>query len=234
MAFDLADALNWYVVFLFSTSFHEAAHAWMASRLGDDTARAGGQVSLNPEPHIRRAPVGMILVPLLSYFTSGSLIGWANAPYNAGWARAFPRRCALMALAGPVSNLLLVFLAVLLARVGVEWGVFQINPGAGYGGLIVAKVGMSGISVFAAKLLGIAFRLNLLLAVFNLLPLPPLDGGNLPLFVLPRAWAQRYWEAIQNPSTAWIGMLIAYRLMDFVLPITQRVAMFLLSEVSSR
>jgi len=76
----LGDGLMWYAVFLFSTVCHEAAHAWSASKLGDDTAKQGGQVSLNPVPHIRREPFGMVLVPLLSWFMGGWLIGWASAP----------------------------------------------------------------------------------------------------------------------------------------------------------
>jgi hypothetical protein len=114
----------WYGVFLFSTVAHEAAHAWSALKLGDDTAAKGGQVSLNPWPHVRREPFGMIVVPLLSWFLGGWMIGWASAPYNPEWAKQYPRRAALMALAGPTANLLLVLAAALLIRVGIEWQVF--------------------------------------------------------------------------------------------------------------
>src|SRR5690242_21552184 len=99
MQSSMADGFVWYGAFLFSTICHEAAHAWSALRLGDDTAARGGQVSLNPWPHVRREPVGMVIVPLLSWFAAGWMIGWASAPYDRTWARQFPRRAALMAVA---------------------------------------------------------------------------------------------------------------------------------------
>src|SRR5690349_10328888 len=81
-----------YVAFLFSTTCHEAAHALVAKIGGDDTAFACGQVSLNPVPHIQREPVGMVVVPILSLIATGSLFGWASAPYNPDWERRHPRR----------------------------------------------------------------------------------------------------------------------------------------------
>ncbi len=102
------DGLVWYVVFLFSTSLHEAAHAWAAQRGGDPTAYLGGQVSLDPRPHIRREPFGMLLLPLFTAVTSGWPIGYASAPYDPVWAANHPRRAAWMSLAGPAANLLLV------------------------------------------------------------------------------------------------------------------------------
>lgn len=81
----------WYIVFLFSTTVHEAAHALVALKLGDDTAHRGGQVTLDPTPHVRREPFGMVVVPLLSYFLGGWMVGWASAPYDPEWARRYPR-----------------------------------------------------------------------------------------------------------------------------------------------
>jgi Zn-dependent protease len=98
----------WYVIFLFATTLHETAHAWAALRLGDATAYRGGQVSLEPWPHIRREPVGMVLLPVVSFLATGWPLGWASAPYERDWADRWPRRAALMALAGPTANLLLV------------------------------------------------------------------------------------------------------------------------------
>jgi hypothetical protein len=98
---DLAGGLQWFLVFIFSTSWHEAAHAWVAHKLGDSTAYEGGQVSLDPTPHIRREPIGMVVVPIISYLIGGWMIGWASAPYDPRWANQYPRRAALMALAGP-------------------------------------------------------------------------------------------------------------------------------------
>src|SRR5688572_25160812 len=112
-------AAAWFVVFLFSTTLHEASHAFAAQRLGDVTAYGGGQVTLNPLPHIRREPLGMVVVPLLSFFLSGWMFGWASAPYDPIWAQRSPKRAALMALAGPLSNLLLVLIAGTVLRVGL-------------------------------------------------------------------------------------------------------------------
>src|SRR6185436_16732180 len=105
---NIADALTYFVVFLFSTTLHEAVHAWAAFRGGDPTAYHGGQVSLDPRPHIKREPFGMLILPLISSVTSGWPIGFASAPFDPTWALRHPRRAAWMALAGPGANLALV------------------------------------------------------------------------------------------------------------------------------
>ncbi|HEX7241363.1 MAG TPA: hypothetical protein VF263_13895, partial [Longimicrobiaceae bacterium] len=92
---DLAQGLTYYIVFLFSTTLHEAAHAWAAYRGGDPTAYHGGQVSLDPRPHIRREPVGMVLLPVVSVLLSGWPFGFASAPYDPNWAVRHPKRAAL-------------------------------------------------------------------------------------------------------------------------------------------
>src|ERR1700682_2329265 len=118
----------WYVAFLFSTTCHEAAHAFVAKRGGDKTASEGGQVSLNPIPHIRREPFGMVLVPLLSYFINQSMIGWASAPFDPEWERRHPRRAGWMALAGPAANFSLMLLAAIGLRVGAQAGWLHRDP----------------------------------------------------------------------------------------------------------
>jgi len=80
----------WYLAFLFSTTLHEASHALVALKLGDDTAHRGGQVTLDPIPHIQREPVGMVVVPIVSYLLGGWMIGWASAPYDPEWAGRNP------------------------------------------------------------------------------------------------------------------------------------------------
>src|SRR6266852_7405402 len=107
----LVDGILWYVVFLFSTTLHEASHALTAFRLGDRTAYEGGQVTLDPIPHMKREPIGTIVVPIISYAVGGWMIGWASVPYNFQWALTYPKRAAKMALAGPAANLLLVVLS---------------------------------------------------------------------------------------------------------------------------
>src|SRR5204862_4039055 len=84
----------WYVVFLFSTTCHEASHALAAKIGGDDTAARGGQVSLNPVPHIQREIFGMVVVPILALFLGGAMIGWASAPFDPDWQRRYPKRAA--------------------------------------------------------------------------------------------------------------------------------------------
>lgn len=206
---DLAEGGLWYLVFVGSTVCHEAAHAWSALKLGDDTASRGGQVSLNPWPHVRREPFGMVVFPILSWLVGGWLFGWASAPYNVDWARRYPRRAALMALAGPGANLALVLAAALLIRVGVEWHVFAAPYSLGLSRIVVAAD--DGLLAFAAHALSVVFSLNLLLCVFNLLPLPPLDGSSLPLLALPEAAARRYFDALRSPILRLVGFLIIMR-----------------------
>ncbi len=117
----------WYVCFLFALTCHEAAHALAAKIGGDETAARGGQVTLNPLPHIQREPVGTIVVPFLSFMISGWMLGWASAPYDPVWAERYPKRAAWMALAGPVANFALVILAALFIHLGIGAGVFP-NP----------------------------------------------------------------------------------------------------------
>ena len=93
-----------YVVFLLSTTCHEASHSLVAKWGGDTTALEGGQVSLNPLPHIKREPFGMVVMPLLGIATGTGLIGWASAPYNPEWAQKHPKHAARMSLAGPAAN----------------------------------------------------------------------------------------------------------------------------------
>ena len=173
MKFELADAINWYVAFLFSICCHEAAHAWAASLLGDDTARRAGQVTLDPTPHIKRAPFGTVVLPLLSFLFSGSIIGWAHAPYDPAWAQKYPRRCMLMSMAGPLANLAIALLALLLIRVGCEWDLLRVTASAPLSQMVSAAGNSAGICSFAAKILSITYKLNVLLCVFNLIPFPP-------------------------------------------------------------
>ncbi len=179
---NLTGILYWFPAFLISTTFHEAAHAWAAMLGGDLTAYRGGQVSLNPIAHIRREPVGMLIVPLITSLTSGWAMGWASAPYDPAWAEAHPRRAAWMAAAGPGANLLLALVAFALLKVGLATSAFGIPETVGLSRLVAAPDGAWGV---AATALSVMLSLNLLLAVFNLIPLPPLDGATAIGLVLP-------------------------------------------------
>src|ERR1700744_4619244 len=99
-----------YVVFLFSTTCHEASHALVAKWGGDATAALNGQVTLNPIPHIRREFWGMVIIPIAAFLFMGQMIVWASAPFDPAWERRFPKRAALRALAGPAANFILMFI----------------------------------------------------------------------------------------------------------------------------
>lgn len=201
----------WYVVFVFSTTLHEGAHALAAMRMGDPTAYLGGQVSLNPAPHIQREPFGMVVVPLLSFFLMGGqwMIGWASAPYDPRWAERYPKRSAWMAAAGPAANLALVLLAGVLMRLGLASGFFTRPERLSFSGLVAGSGGAG--SEGAALVLSILFLLNLVLFLFNLLPLPPMDGSAVVQLFLSDSAARSYQAFLRQPMWALVGLVLAWR-----------------------
>lgn len=204
--------LTWFVVFLFSTTLHEAGHAFAAWRLGDPTAYEGGQVSLNPLPHIQREPFGMILVPLITFALNGWMMGWASAPYDPSWAHNHPKRAGVMAMAGPAGNLLLVLLSGVLIRVGIATGWLYVPDSLSFTQIVAGHGWAEG----AAVPLSILFMLNLLLFVFNLLPVPPMDGSAiLPMFLSDSA-NYRYQEILHMPMLSLIGLLIAWKVFPYI------------------
>lgn len=205
---DLAVGLIWYVVLLFSMTVHEAGHAWAAARGGDLTAYLGGQVSLDPMPHLRREPFGMVLVPILSFAMSGFMIGWASTPYDPRWAYAFPRRAAWMAAAGPAANLLVVVLAGVGIRAGMLAGAIEPAYVGSFTDLVIGVDGGFGDSV--ALFLSLLFMLNLLLLVFNLIPVPPLDGSSIIGLLLPDEATRKVQEFFAQPFLAIFGILFAW------------------------
>jgi Zn-dependent protease len=203
----------WYVVLLFSTTCHEAAHALAAKLGGDLTAFHGGQVSLDPIPHIRREPFGMVVFPILSYVFGGWMMGWASAPYDPLWAQRHPRRAAWMSLAGPGANFALSILAALLIHAGIWIGVFDHPESANFAHIVHGVT--PGIATGAASVLSILFSLNLLLGFFNLLPLPPLDGfGAVGLFLSEDAAGRFHAFGQQMRAFSMIGLLVAWRIFD--------------------
>lgn len=206
----LAEGMLWYIVFLFSTTCHEAAHALMALKLGDRTAYEGGQVTLDPRPHIQREPVGTVIFPILSFLMGGWMIGWASAPYDPYWALRYPKRSALMAFSGPLTNLALVLLAFLGIRAGIAADVLYAPDSIGFSQVTAAA--NAGVWIPVAKLLSIFFSLNLILCVFNLLPLPPLDGSGVVPLLLEDSMAREYLNFIHNPSFMFIGLFLAWQI----------------------
>jgi Zn-dependent protease len=198
----------WFVAFLFSTTVHEAMHALAAYRGGDPTAYHGGQVSLSPVPHIRREPVGMLVVPLLTALSQGWAIGWASTPYDPRWAARYPKREALMAAAGPAGNLIIAAAALVLLRIGLGAGWFTAPDSVNFDSLVA---GPSGAPSFPGVVLSIFVVLNVLLAVFNMIPLPPLDGASVIGVFLPANLSQRMRELSGTPMFQLAGLLIAWR-----------------------
>src|SRR5882724_1209686 len=177
-----------YVLFVFSTTCHEAAHAFAAQRGGDDTAYSLGHVTLDPMPHIQRSPWGMVVAPLIGLYTMGWPLGWASVPYDPRWGQRYPLRAALMSLAGPFANFSLAFLSLATLRVLVETGVFHLSPTGARSGFVFLSEGVALNSPLAALayLLSKLVTLNLLLGTFNLMPFPPLDGAGVPEGLSPR------------------------------------------------
>ena len=197
----------WLVVFVISITVHEAAHAWAAYLGGDPTAYQGGQVSLNPLPHMRREPFGMVLMPLLSTFANGFPIGWASTPYDPRWEERHPRRAAWMAAAGPAANLALALVALVGLRIGLESGAF-VSPGQ----LDATRLVMSDTNWIdgLGRFLSMTLVLNTILCLFNLVPLPPLDGASAITLLLPEQAGLRLRRALRQPAIAMAGLLAVW------------------------
>jgi len=210
----IANGVVWYVVFLFSLTCHEAAHALVAKWGGDLTAFRGGQVTLNPIPHMRREIFGTVIMPILSYAMGGWMIGWASAPYDPAWRHRHPLRAAWMALAGPVANLTLVLIAALAVRLLILGRVLARPERVGFAHVVDAA--SRGTAEGVAFFVSILFSLNLLLLLFNLIPVPPLDGSSAIGLVLGENAARRFAAMTHNPTLAMVGLLVCWRIFPYV------------------
>lgn len=182
---DISATLLVFGIVLASLTFHEAAHAWVADRLGDPTARLLGRVSLNPVVHVDL--FGTIILPLIALFSNIPILGWAKpVPVNTSRLRSPRRDFMLVAAAGPASNLVLALIAAVI---------FKATMAAGDPMTTGATVLVSTVSI------------NILLAVFNMVPIPPLDGGNVLAGILPEAAAHIFQSMRQY------GFIILYALL---------------------
>lgn len=185
----IAMGLTTYIVLLFSLSVHESAHGWTAYQMGDDTAVRQGRVSLNPLVHID--PIGTFLIPMLQIFWGGiPLLGWAKpTPVGAHNFRRLAQGHVLVAGAGPISNLVLAAFFTGALFVALRVGDRQSLEGP----------------VLAILTTGI--QMNVALALFNLVPLPPLDGSWVASWGLPRSIAARY-DRVVEPYGHWILLIL--------------------------
>ena len=194
---DLQSILVDFAIVIVALTIHEAAHAWTADRLGDPTARLLGRVSLNPIVHID--PIGTILLPLLAMFSGLPILGWAKpVPVNISRLRHHRRDFMIVAAAGPASNLLQAFVIA---------GVFRMlyDPSA---------------SDLLPAILKDAVTTNLILAFFNLIPIPPLDGGNVLAGLVPESAARVIDQFRQFGFIALYALMLSGILSELIMPPT--------------
>ena len=194
---DISSILIGFAIVIVALTIHEAAHAWTADRLGDPTARLLGRVSLNPLVHID--PIGTILLPLLAIFSGLPILGWAKpVPVNISRLRHHRRDFMIVAAAGPISNLLQAFVIA---------GVFRTlyDPSA---------------SDLLPAILKDAVTTNLVLAFFNLIPIPPLDGGNVLAGLVPESAARVIDQVRQFGFIALYALMLSGILTKLIMPPT--------------
>jgi len=179
----------WAVPVLFAITLHEAAHGWVANKLGDPTARQLGRITMNPIKHID--PVGTIAVPLVLVMLSGFIIGWAKpVPVDPRHFKQPLLDMALVALAGPVSNFIMACGWALLITISTT------------------ALADSSVAIHLLKMGQAGMTINLILMVLNLIPIPPLDGGRVVAGVLPKQMALSFMRI--EPYGMWIILALLF------------------------
>ncbi len=206
-----------YAAFVISFTFHEAAHAWTAWKLGDNTAADEGCVTLNPWVHMRRSPIGTMLMPLLAFVFLRQVIGWASVPVSLAWAERWPKRHFVMSMAGPLTNLLMVIVTLIGLRAILQFSGAHADDllfRTAYDQMMI-KPSTPAIRFYG--LLQMMMQLNLLLLVFNLLPFPPLDGSSIWRLVLPPRAFKRYQDFASDPNFIMLGLIVGSALATQIL-----------------
>jgi Zn-dependent protease len=208
----------WYIVFLFSTVAHEAAHGLAAHLGGDPTAYEGGQVTLDPIGHIKRSPFGMVLLPIMSYFQTGWMMGWASVPFDSAWGKRHPRRQALMSLAGPAANFALALIGIVAMKVLLAMHVFEIPYQFSFDQLVreAGEPRAGSLVNGLAMALSVLVNLNVLLGFFNLIPIPPLDGAGVVEGLFPNSVGKLYDQMREIPILQFVGLLVAWNVFPAV------------------
>jgi Zn-dependent protease len=188
---DVGQFLLFMVALIFSLSVHESAHAWMSNYFGDDLARLQGRISLNPAAHVD--PIGTLLFPAIAFFTGAPLIGWAK-PTPVNPLRWRNKRVAnfWVSVAGVICNFIIAIVAGVIIRVLYSVGLIGVVDNR----LAPITTG-SLIAVGAVELLWGFFRLNVALGIFNLIPIPPLDGSKVLQSILPQSMESAF-EALER------------------------------------
>lgn len=190
----IGDLILWFVVFLFSLSFHESAHAWTSERFGDYTGRYQGRITLNPIAHID--PIGTVVIPLMGFMSGGiSMFGWAKpVETNPLLWRDKTKANIMVSAAGPISNFILATVALIIIKILLAMEIMR-QPFRGEGGpfdFVIPAAADAGFMNPLATLLCIFLILNVTLGIFNLIPIPPLDGSHVLESLLPYEMAQAY------------------------------------------
>ena len=194
---ELSSILIGFAIVIVALTIHEAAHAWTADRLGDPTARLLGRVSLNPLVHID--PIGTILLPLLAMFSGLPILGWAKpVPVNISRLRHHRRDFMIVAAAGPISNFLQAFVIAAVFRTLYDPSASDLLP----------------------AILKDAVTTNLILAFFNLIPIPPLDGGNVLAGLVPESAARVMDQVRQFGFIALYALMLSGILTELIMPPT--------------
>ena len=205
--FNIIDLLSTFIVLLFSLTIHESAHAWTANWLGDPTARSLGRITLNPLVHID--PIGTVLLPLIAFSTGAPIIGWAKpVPVNVANLRNDRSDFVWVAAAGPISNMVIALAGALIMRLLAVWAT-NVDVLGGQPSFLSSNLAeLSGPVTRIFQVANLAVQINLLLAVFNMIPIPPLDGGNVLGGMLPM-WLGEQYDRLVRPY----GFLLLYALL---------------------